>query len=563
MYKVIKLVKFYKEYRVWFCFILIVFYLFIFAYFLNKLLFFFQRLFIFICILNFYLIIKSFYFFLCLPFFEAIIKNFFFKHFFINKFCLFILKWSNLFYIYNDILLIIIKYMSFIRFFINKYCNTKIKFYFSFFDVSIYFLFFIIIRNIIIILVLKLKNSKKQLIESKFIDFIKKRILIWIVITYFILYFAIYFNIFYLILFYLFYIIILSFKLNKKDIQDFKISENMRLNILNDSNLIFLNKKHSYIYDKFAETIYIFKHCNFNSVENNLFKFNIIATSKLIDYNNIAELKCYNEIFYGYQYDLYFMEQCKNNLFFLLINQVLYLLKLNIIYIIRINTELNFNKKLNEDKKFFLFSQKKKYEDNLLILKKFFNYIDIHEINYSISLCDIELEIVDSMDNIIKKTIELRFNCENKIKIDNLNFDILYNYYKIFYNNLCELVNLENNYIYLEISTNMINFCYVESWSVISNLEWFTKLDNGEITEIEFEKEQDYYNKKNIYIYFFEYYLSNYVKINKISKFIYHHGLISFEDLLNQNRKLKFQYIKLKYINFLKNYLKKWKKKKK
>jgi len=349
--------------------------------------------------------------------------------------------------------------------------------------------------------------------------------------------------------------------LSKQDIQKFKINEKIRLNKLSDYNLIFLNIKYPYIYDKFIETNYIFKYCNYTNIDNNLFKFNIIATTKLIDLINPVELRSYNEIFYWYQYDLYFNEQFKNNLFFLLIHQILYFLKLNILYIIRINIELDFNKKLNDDKKNYLYLQKKKYEDNLLILKNFFNYFDLYNIDYSISLCDIELESMDSIDTIVKKTIELRFNCEDKGKLEYLNFNTLYNCYKTFYNNLCNLVNIDKKYNYLEISNNTLKFYYVESWSVTSNLEWFDYLDKGYISELDFEKKQDYYNKKNLYIYIFEYYLSEYLKIYKISKFVYRNGVISFEDLFEQDKKLKMQHIKWKYIKNFKNYLKKWKKK--
>lgn len=67
--------------------------------------------------------------------------------------------------------------MSIIRYYVNKLSeNNKNKF--RKLDLLIYKIFFVIIKEYIIELVLRLKKIKKRLIESEIKNYIKKRLII-------------------------------------------------------------------------------------------------------------------------------------------------------------------------------------------------------------------------------------------------------------------------------------------------------------------------------------------------------------------------------------------------
>lgn len=101
--------------------------LFFFAKYKGVLIYLLYRFFLFLIISLFIIIIKIYYYFMCLPFFEEYIQDFFKKYKFINNLCLFILKWTNLIYIYNDLLLIIIKLVSKLRSYKNKLVDKNYK----------------------------------------------------------------------------------------------------------------------------------------------------------------------------------------------------------------------------------------------------------------------------------------------------------------------------------------------------------------------------------------------------------------------------------------------------
>lgn len=427
-------------------------------------------------------------------------KDFFKKHKLINKICLFLWKWTNLSYIYNDILLIIIICMRILRYRIYKSKNEKFIKNFQFIDILIYKFFFIIIRIYIETLVVHLKKIKKNFIEIKLYILIKRRLINWLIMSYILLIFALYCNIAYIIIIYLLFIGVVSFFKIKSELTLFDYAErvvNKKYQVKNslcNSDILFHYIKYNNVYDELNKTVYIFKNCDiledqdkYIGVLSNL-KIELFITKKIYDNDNVHELKNYNENFYGYQYDLYFKEKYKYPIYFI-IEKLLYYVKMNLLYIVLIEVELDYINYLelkrlkkpisseiklkmelfdehehhsgyNKNNQDIILELKKKKENYQKILEHFQNVINILK-KYSNSIKkDIYIEICDrnikQNSNIITKKVDLRFveekynpKCNFK---NNPNLEFRYimpgdNFYNLKKNDWIDLVEWTKFYI--------------------------------------------------------------------------------------------------------------------
>ena len=423
--------------------------------------------------------------------------------------------------------------ISILRYFIFK-LPKKYIIYFYKLEVIIYIIFFIILKTFIVKLVLNLKKRKKYFVEDNFKVFIKRRLFVWVAFSYISLYFLVYYKFWYLLLCYFIYIIVLSYFEIDSKIKFFFIAEqNKVFNLLtfNYSDYVFANIENDYIYDKLIETNYIFKSCLFQD-DFKLNKINLYATKKLIDLNITKELKMYNENYYGYLYYLYFKENYKSYNIYMYLNKVIYLIKLNILYIMRINFELkNEEKTLNMKKKNFLLLTKKNYLKNLLIIKEFFQIIqnDNKKINMFIYICDRDIEKI--FEDYAKKTIDLRFIVENDdiLIINKKNKKKLYNIYKKFFSNLRAINQKEQNYKYSRFAQEILEFKIVNIGTRDEQINNQRALDQNLISE------EDFYNityRKyhicNLYVWNFEHYIKRILKLKiESSPIAYSKDLIS------------------------------------
>lgn len=213
------------------------------------------------------------------------------NHKFLKNISLFILKWSNLYYIYNDYLILIIKIMRKIRKYVK---NKKI-------ENIIYIMNFIIIKNIILIIVKFLKKIKLYIIRRSMKEIIKRRFIFWLLITLILLIFGLKNIIIKIII--IFYIIKLIDNI-LKDWNDKILRENYESYKYTYEKI----KERKGEYDEMLESIYILKDIEMEE-DIEIEKFRWIATSKIVDNKKEKGLKIYNENIYWNQEELYYEER--------------------------------------------------------------------------------------------------------------------------------------------------------------------------------------------------------------------------------------------------------------
>lgn len=443
--------------------------LFIFAEYKGKLVYLIYRIVLFIIIMIILIIIKFYYYIIRMPYLESNIKEFFRRNKKINKIGLIIIKWTNIVYIYNDILLIIIILMQKVRS-SSKYFIVKIEDYmknmdenekdyykiykyvvpyrwsiiYYYLDIMVYKIFYIIIKIYIIELVSRIKKMKKRFIEIDIQVFIKRRLVIWVIMTYIIIYFAIVYNIKYMIMVYLIYILIRVYNKIKMEIILFDKYEDAMSGLNNSKEIVELNIKTKKIYEEYKETIYILKNCDIEE-EYDMRKINMYATSKIIDEREWIsdELRMDNDNYYWYQHRLYFFEFNKE-LIGMLVNKILVIMKITILSILRIEKEIELRNKKNENKeKEYLVGLKESYINNLKKINEFFSILKEGGMECDIILYDIVEEGNYKIQREVKKKIEIKFNYYEKQIGYKIKGDELYKKYEECYKSILRIEKKE------------------------------------------------------------------------------------------------------------------------